>query len=182
MDSQPEGQLTRHERRLLKRKAEEKAQERSSRSRALKRWMMWILIIGGGVGLITWWAVSQKPVPEGDVIARRGLHWHPELVISIKGQQQAIPANLGIAAAHNPIHTHDSTGVIHLEFQGVVTKDDLRLGQFFKVWGKTFSSTCILDTCNGPDGQVKMTVNGQPNTEFDHYLMHDKDKIEIRFE
>lgn len=175
-------ELTRRERRLLRKLAEKKSQESSSRSRTLKRWAIWFFIGGAVIGLLTWWAMAQKPLPEGDVVARRGLHWHPELTIVVKGQTQDIEANIGIGAAHNPIHTHDSSGIIHLEFEGLVTKDDLRLGKFFKEWGRTFTSTCILDKCNGPDGQVKMTVNGQANTEFDQYIMRDKDKIEIRFE
>lgn len=179
----PAPQLTKRERRFLRKQEERAAQNRSTRSRRFKRLATWFVIVGGSAGLLVWWGVSQKPTPEGDIIAHRGLHWHPELSISIKGTPQEIPANLGIGAVHNPIHTHDSTGVLHLEFEGLrVTKDDVRLGKFFKLWGKQFTSTCILDTCNGPEGQVKMTVNGKPNTEYDQYIMRDKDKIEILFE
>ena len=28
---------------------------------------------------------------------------------------------------------------------------------------------------------MKMTVNGEENTEYDNYVMRDKDKIELRF-
>lgn len=184
METPPPGfQPTKHERWHLRKQEKEAARNHSVRSRKFKRWATWLLVIGGSAGLFVWWAASQKPIPEEDVVARRGLHWHPELTISIKGQQQDIPANLGIGAVHNPIHTHDSTGVLHLEFEGRrVTKDDIRLGQFFKLWDKPFSSSCIFDTCNGSDGQLKMTVNGKPNTAFDQYIMRDKDKIEIRYE
>lgn len=185
MENQPEGQLTRHQRRLLRKQVQDKTHERGKTLRRFKRssiWLVTFMILGGGIGLLVWQAASQPPVPESDIVARRGLHWHPELAISIKGTPQEISPNLGIGAAHNPMHTHDSTGVLHLEFQGLVTQDDIRLGKFFELWKKPFSSTCILDSCNGPDDQVKMTVNGQPNTEFERYIMHDKDKIEITFE
>lgn len=185
MENQPEGQLTRHQRRAQQRLAQGAEQKRDKTVRRLKRssiWLLILMVLGGGIGLLVWQAASQPPVPESDIVARRGLHWHPELSISTKGTPQQISANLGIGAAHNPIHTHDSSGVLHLEFQGLVTQEDIRLGQFFKLWKKQFSATCILDSCNGPDGQVKMTVNGQPNTEFERYVMHDKDKIEITFE
>ncbi|MDP3784460.1 MAG: hypothetical protein Q8R12_00010, partial [bacterium] len=102
-----------------------------------------------------------------------GLHWHPELAIFVKGEKQEIPANLGIGAVHNPMHTHDSSGVIHLEFQGVVRKDDLKLGHFFQVWGKDFMEL---------GSTVKMTVNGEENTELQDYIMKDSDKIELRYE
>jgi hypothetical protein len=29
---------------------------------------------------------------------------------------------------------------------------------------------------------LKMTVNGKENTEYENYIMQDKDKIELRFE
>ena len=29
---------------------------------------------------------------------------------------------------------------------------------------------------------MKMTVNGKENTEYENYIMRDKDKIELRFE
>ncbi len=185
MENQPEGQLTRRQRRLLQRLAQDAGQKRDKTVRRLKRsslWLLAFLVVGGGIGWLVWQAASQPPVPESDLVARSGLHWHPQLSITVKGQDVPLDKNIGIGAAHNPIHTHDDVPIVHLEHQGRVTKDDLRLGKFFQVWGKEFSSTCILDSCNGSDGQLTMTVNGQPNTEFDRYVMRDKDKIEIRFE
>lgn len=90
-----------------------------------------------------------------------------------EGERQDIPANLGIGAVHNPIHTHDASGVIHLEFQGVVRTDDMKFGRFFKIWGKNFMEF---------GSSVKMTVNGEKNTELGNYIMQDKDKIELRFD
>ncbi len=80
-------------------------------------------------------------------------------------------------------HTHDTSGEIHWEvMQGPVTKDHVALKAFFEVWGKPFNSNQIMDAKNGPDGTVKMTVNGQPNNEFENYQVKDKDKIEVRYE
>ncbi len=121
-------------------------------------------------------------VPKEQIIAENGLHWHPTLKIIIKGKEQEIPKDIGIGAVHQPIHTHDSSGVIHMEMQGLITKQDTRLGNFFKIWGKEFSSTQIFDKVNGPEGKVKMLVNGKENTDFANYLMKDGDKIEIRYE
>lgn len=129
------------------------------------------------------------------IVSESGIHWHPELVIYIKGQKQEIPQNVGIGPQYTnnkwynkemgmaEIHTHEDLPLLHWEVpNGPVAKDKVRLGTFFEVWGKTFNSTQIFDKRNGPEGTVKMTVNGQPNTEFDNYLVNDKDKIEIRFE
>ena len=69
-----------------------------------------------------------------------------------------------------------------MEMQGVVIKDDTKLAYFFRVWGKDFNSTKLFDKTNGPDGTVKMMVNGQENKEFENYLMKDSDRIEVRYE
>lgn len=129
---------------------------------------------------------SSSSVPKGDIVASNGLHWHPKLTITIDGKRQEIPANLGIGGAvHQKIHTHDQDakdGVVHMEMQGVATKDDTKLDNFFRIWGKDFNSTQIFDKKNGQKGKVKMMVNGKENIEFENYMMKDGDNIEIRFE
>lgn len=130
-----------------------------------------ILLLVGGM----WWSKSlQKSNP--DMIARNGLHWHPELAIYVKGEKQEIPANIGLVGGHQPTHTHSedaSKGVVHLEFQGLVRKQDTVLGKFFTVWGKDIRSF---------GSNMKMTVNGQESIEYENYQMQDNDKIELRYE
>lgn len=125
---------------------------------------------------------SKPSVPKEQILAENGLHWHPTLTITIKGEKQEIQKDIGIGAIHQPIHTHDASGVIHLEIQGLVKKDDTKLGNFFKNWGKKFSSTQIFDKVNGPEGKIRMLVNGKENKDFENYLMKDGDKIEIHYE
>lgn len=109
------------------------------------------------------------------------MHIHPHLTIMIKGLQQPIPANIGIVSpvCFRPIHTHDASGTLHLEFP---QPRDVRLAEFFLIWGEEFNSNQILDFVNGPEGQVKMMVNGQENTEFENYIMKDLDQIIIIYE
>ncbi len=133
-------------------------------------------------GLGIWYASSGPDAPQDDVVAKNGMHWHAKLAIFIDGKEQEIPNNIGIGITHNPMHTHDAAGEIHLEFSGLVKKDDTQLGKFFEVWGKKFSSSCILDSCAKDGKSVKMLVNGKQNDEFENYLMQDKDNIEIRLE
>lgn len=143
-----------------------------------------IVILVGAVIFLS--KESKSSVPKEDVLASNGIHWHPKLAITIDGKKQEIPANIGIGGAvHQEIHTHDQDakdGVVHLEMQGVVAKSDTKLGNFFRIWGKEFSSTKLFDKTNGPDGTVKMIVNGKENSEFENYLMRDGDKIEIKYE
>lgn len=142
-----------------------------------------IIILVGGVFLLT---KSENPnVPEDQVVVRAGLHWHPKVTVTIKGEKQEVPANLGLGAVHGKIHTHDQDnkeGVIHMEMQGIVTKDDTRLARFFQVWGKEFSAKKLFDKTSSSDGTVKMLVNGKENTEFENYLMKDGDRIEVKYE
>ncbi len=185
MENNQNNQLSSRERYLLKQQEKLKAQNLTARKQMLKRGLKIaavVLIVGGGLGGLIWLIANQPKTPESEIISQSGIHWHPELSIYIKGKPQEIPANLGIGVTHQPIHTHDTTGVLHLEIQGLVTKDAIKLGQFFKIWGKLFNSDCILDSCNGPNGKVKMLVNGRENNSFENYEMQDNDKIEIRYE
>lgn len=126
-------------------------------------------------------------------VPQQPIHWHPKLKIIIKGEEQLIPVGIGINAGNNidnqisgmrmsPAHTHESDGTIHLENNKPWQKPEtLTLGYFFKVWGRDFNSSCIFEYCNGENGKVMMTVNGQSNYEFDKYMMHDKDEIVIEY-
>jgi len=141
-------------------------------------------------------AASVTPA-RGDVVSQHGIHWHPQLAIYINGTKQTIPAGVGIGSKYTKnqwydsmmqmtdVHTHDSSGTLHwevMESMAPVTKQHVRLGVFFNIWGKAFNATQIFDHHNGQGGMVTMTVNGKPNTDFDNYLVHDQDRIEIRYQ
>jgi hypothetical protein len=140
------------------------------------------------VGVAAWAFVRSGPgtAPAGptEVISQTGIHWHPELAIYLDGVKQPIPKDIGISPlAHQPVHTHDADGVVHLEFRGLVTVDDIRLGVFFANWGKAFNRQCVLDRCLTAAGErLTMTVNGQPSDQYERYVMRDGDRIEIRFD
>ena len=140
------------------------------------------LLVAAGIIAIARYAANQPPLTEADIVSRSGLHWHPEIAIYIKGMKQDVPAAIGLGLVHQPVHTHEADGVVHLEFSSLVKKDDLTVGQFFNNWGKPFSRERVLDYTNGPDGTVKMYVNEEPNDAFEHYVMQDNDRIEIRYD
>ncbi len=88
------------------------------------------------------------------------LHHHIELYIYVDGNPVVVPANIGLSnQAASPLHTHDDTGLVHVEsadpnFQPV-------LGQFMDVWGPYFTSTCLGDQCNEGNKQLRVFLNGQ---------------------
>ena len=134
-----------------------------------------LIIVGLGLVLLvggSWWSRSLQ-AKDPNVIATNGLHWHAHLVIEVGTTTVAIPAGIGLGAAEMAIHTHDATGEIHMECGGVVHKKDLTLGQFFKVWGKDINSFGT---------NMRMTVNGTPNTEYGAYEMHDGDNIVLIYD
>lgn len=131
-----------------------------------------ILLVFGGSYL------AGNSGDKGELISQNGIHWHPTLKITIHGEEQEIPPNLGLIGAHNPMHTHETDGVIHLEYGNAVYEDDIRLGEFFKLWRKEFSSTQIFDTT----GEVRMLVNGEVNTEYENYILQDADVVELILE
>ncbi len=123
----------------------------------------------------------------------QSIHWHPKLKVSVEGVEQTIPIGIGINVGNvidaelsgmkmAPTHTHESDGTIHMENQCPQKKPEtFTLGYFFKVWGKSFNTTCILDYCSNGSKRVKLTVNGIENAEFGNYKMHDGDVIVISY-
>lgn len=107
-------------------------------------------------------------------------HIHPELTILINDVRQTIPTNIGIEDANcmHPIHTHEATGKIHVESP---KKADFTLGDFFLVWGKTFTKEQILDSTADDTHVITMTVNGEESIEFENLVLRDLDKIVISY-
>lgn len=124
------------------------------------------------------------------------LHVHPWLVITIDGKNVTIPPGIGIKnpvqeATYNgepvyggganscfePVHTHDNSGIIHIESP---TNTNYTLGNFFQIWAATyayasfngsqrpivFNSTDILGyKVNSSSTSLKLIVDGQVSTQ-----------------
>jgi hypothetical protein len=106
--------------------------------------------------------LGLKPLSvQGSVI-----HIHQHLDVYVNGKHITIPALIGIFASSSSevifadLHTHDTTGVLHVES---ATKRQFTLGEFFGVWGVRFTTTCIGGYCK-PQTPWKMYVNGVPYT------------------
>jgi len=79
-------------------------------------------------------------------------HVHAHLTIYIKGSPVQVPATIGIPADQSCfywMHTHDASGVIHLE---TPKQDGYTLGTFLNLWGNQFPELQYpsqLDLTNG---------------------------------
>ena len=90
------------------------------------------------------------------------LHIHQHLRITVQGQPAAVPAGIGInefAGFIASIHTHDTTGVIHIESP---TVQPFTLGQFFDVWGVLLTARCIGGYCSAGVDSLRVFSNGAP--------------------
>ncbi len=141
-----------------------------------------VAIIISAVYVVTRPAGSGFPFPclgfEGTT-----LHVHPWLQILVKGQKVAIPGSIGIVSSltgtcFEPMHTHDASGIIHIESDNTTTP--YTLGDFFTIWNDTygtvnvfgvqrpivFNETDILGFKNDSTHQVKLLVDGTVNAQF----------------
>lgn len=89
------------------------------------------------------------------------LHIHIHLDVYVDGRHIAVPPAVGIDAQGlfiSPVHTHDPSGIIHVESP---TVQDFTLGQLMAVWGVRFSDRCIGGLCAGKGKELRLYVNGQ---------------------
>ena len=87
-------------------------------------------------------------------------HHHDLLQIYIHGQPVSVPSQIGIdnnAGYLTSIHTHDASGIVHLESP---TPHPYTLGEVFDVWGVRFTRSCIGGYCSKGGDQLRVYVNG----------------------
>lgn len=99
---------------------------------------------------------ANVPCGPSEVFVR---HDHAHLTIVVRGQLRPVPANIGITATQICwLHTHDASGVIHIE-----AGDDrtLTLGDFFALWRRPLSQTMLGGERAGTGETIQTTVNQQ---------------------
>jgi hypothetical protein len=116
-----------------------------------------------------------------DAPAPGAAHIHPELAVYVRGEEVPIPVNIGIDPRQPPemmagLHTHDSSGVIHVENAAEPT-----MGQFFQIWGVPFSRRQLgPDEATGSE-EVRMWVDGDPSREFGELVLEDGQEIVVAY-
>ena len=118
---------------------------------------------------------------QGSMGTKMVMHIHPQLSVKVNGQPSVVPENVGIYKAlwkdhsldkygmqgMSPLHTHDNSGTIHVESS---VNRDYTLGEFLDAWGG-------LDTSGGKT--LKVTVNGQPISDWRNHILKDKEQISL---
>jgi hypothetical protein len=113
-------------------------------------------------------------------------HDHVHLDVIVDGKKVTVPAGIGLAepidngpcpnaglgpqgdcatrhiftarVAISPIHTHSTSGIIHIEPD---RPGSFTLGQFFNEWGVRLGSGCVGGYCAGGGSQLRVYVNGK---------------------
>lgn len=119
------------------------------------------LAYGGTVGTPYWQNGSTSNGGTGNPVdglvcgvgMSEAYHVHAHVAIINNGQWLAMPAQVGIPSACNySLHTHDSTGIVHIEAPDVQA---FTLGQFFDIWGQPLTTANVA----GLTGDVVVYIN-----------------------
>ena len=117
------------------------------------------------------------------LLGRLVRHDHVHLDVIVDGRKITVPAGVGMAqpvddgpcspttvgdcatghfftaaVANSPLHTHSSSGLIHIETDRRAT---FTLGQFFDEWGVRFDARCLGGYCAGAGKELRVYVNGR---------------------
>ena len=115
--------------------------------------------------------------PVGD----ESYHIHALLHVYVEGHRVSVPANIGIDLSEgieSSLHTHDTSGVIHME---AVHSYPFTLGEFFKVWGVRFSSSELGAYTNSGSKRVQVYVNGHPISDPASHVLKAHDNIVVAY-
>jgi hypothetical protein len=92
----------------------------------------------------------------------QAVHIHQHLDLYVAGKKVTVPAQIGIASSGaflSDLHTHDATGIMHVESP---TIRSFSLGQFFAVWGVRLDAKCIGSLCASGGKALHAWVDGAP--------------------
>jgi hypothetical protein len=108
-------------------------------------------------------------------------HIHSILHIYRNGLLVPVPADIGINLAKHTetsLHTHDGTGIIHME---TVRPYPFTLGDFFDVWGVKLGPAQVGNLTGLGGEKLHFYVNGKPLTDPAAYVMRNGDSIVIGY-
>jgi hypothetical protein len=145
---------------------------------------------------------GSAPPPSGGnpaIISNTPMHIHVGLALFNGTQQATIPEDIGRNPArwvdHSldqyldlregtsgslaPIHTHDTSGTVHVEASVTM---NFTLGQFFSIWGQPFGPNQVVNLMRDPTHTLTMTVNGIPDEEWGALVLVDQQQIEVHYD
>ena len=109
-------------------------------------------------------------------------HVHPRLAVRVRDKEIVVPANMGIGAAHAPMHTHDPDGVMHVEGE-----PDPTLEEFMAMWGVRLTERELGPYTANDAERVRMWVQKPGAERFEEVpvqpelKLEDKQQIQLYF-
>ena len=140
--------------------SERKSKPRSLRRRNRHPVLIAILIVAilVGVGLYEVTAPSLVNPPFQCLTNESYIHVHPYVRIIINGQDVAIPAEVGFfhgGTCLEPVHTHDASGILHVELGAADSGHNYTLSDFFTIWSATPGKGTVM--FNGTSHPVELS-------------------------
>lgn len=158
----------------MKREAQAVSARRSARMHALHRFIPWLVLLAIIVGVFFAIKSASKTAP-ATAYTSGPVHWHAAIKLSICGVGRDLPGPKDGSMVGPMLYHHHGDNTWHIEGR-IFRKEDIALGKFFDVHAIPFDRDRLFDKKNGdacPDGrpgEVQMSVNGAPNTEFRDYI------------
>jgi len=171
-------------------KAAKKQKSLRRRNRHTAAIALLAVAVAAGLGIYFVAAPVFASPPFPGISGESWIHVHPYLSIQIYGTNVTIPAGVGLLDAESvfePVHTHDASGLLHVELsQTDANSHNYTLGDFFTIWNYTvksvgasesptlngrtlpveFSPTDILGFHTNSTYRVVLLVDGKPSSEW----------------
>lgn len=117
-------------------------------------------------------------IPPG---GKEKFHIHAMLRIYINGLLAPLPADIGLDSAkgiESSMHTHDSTGIIHMEAPHPF---NYTLGDFFAVWGVKLGPAQVGGLTGYGGDRLHFYLNGKPLSNPAALVLHRYDSVVIGY-
>jgi hypothetical protein len=122
--------------------------------------------------------LHQLGLPLG---GKETFHIHALLHIYVNGLLSNVPANVGVDPAkglESSLHTHDRTGVIHMEASH---RFNFTLGDFFSVWGVKLGPAQLGGLSGYGGDRLHFYLDGKPLSNPAAHVLHNNDSIVIGY-
>lgn len=117
-----------------------------------------------------------------DSLEQTQFHIHAHLTIYIDGNQVSVPQNLGIASdgsCYYWLHTHDTTGVIHIE--APAANAGYTLGTFIKEWREVFTGSQYYIQLSATDGWTAYVDGKAYTSDFNDIKLASHELITLAY-
>jgi hypothetical protein len=114
-------------------------------------------------------------------VGKETFHIHAMLHIYVNGLLVPLPADIGIEVSRGretSLHTHDSTGIIHMETNHPYP---FTLGDFFSVWGVKLGPAQVGGLTGLGGDHLHFYLDGKPLANPAAHLLHNGDSIVIGY-